>query len=349
MSPRCLLVLTIFALLAFSFAVGQPSSVSGYGWKISIEGEPGTLRIEHERLGAIAEHVVLALRQPGGIAAVKTVRVGRAGPNQLSFRSENPPSAWLFQLGDGHLSISCTLSDGVLIGQLPAGKDRMPVRLLDPAGTPVNWVGTDEVVTSFSGRETINQSFLPVRNPECMYFTLGRTESLNLEDLFDRATDTALDFPSRSILTRNRENADLIDISVPVPGNATIRLLPDYFKRTLGVPFYIPYDDSRFKTAPTVWCSWTAYYADVREEDIVVNTDWIAANLKGYGFQYVQLDDGYDRSPNGEHYWIEKPSGNIYYDQSAIRAVNKADPLPPPPRELGGKSLEVGINFRVTE
>jgi hypothetical protein len=138
-----------------------------------------------------------------------------------------------------------------------------------------------------------------------MYFTLGATSNLNLDDLFDRATDTALDFPTHTALTRNRENPDLFDISIPVHRNATIRLLPDYFKRTLGVPFYISYDDSRFKTAPTVWCSWTSYYADIREEDIVANTDWIATNLKGYGFQYVQLDDGYDRSPNGEHYWIE--------------------------------------------
>ena len=305
MSSRCLLVLTGFVLLGSPFAVGQSSSVSGYGWKVSVEPGTATLKIEHERLGAIADHVVLGLRQPGGVAAVKAVLIARPGPNQLSFRSENPPSAWLFQLGDGRLSISCTSSAAVLVGQVPAGKGRMPVRVLDPAGTPVKWVGTDEVVTSYGGREAINPSFLPVRNPECMYFSLGPTENLSFDDLFDRATDTAVDFPPRSTLTRNRENQDLIDISIPVAGNATIRLLPDYFKRTLGVPFYIPYDDSRLKTAPTVWCSWTAYYADIREEDIVANTDWLAANLKDYGFQYVQLDDGYDRAPNGEHYWIE--------------------------------------------
>lgn len=52
---------------------------------------------------------------------------------------------------------------------------------------------------------------------------------------------------------------------------------------------------------------------------------------------------------NIDHYWIERASGNIYYDQSAIRAINKASPLPPLPRELGNRPLEVGINFRVTE
>ncbi len=303
MSWRCLLVLTGSVLLGFPFAAGQPSSISGNGWKVSVQRAPVILRVEHERLGVVADHLVLALRKPGGLAAVRKARVGQ-GANQLLVLSENPPSTWTIGVGDS-LNISCDSSEGVVIGQLPAGKNRMPVRLLDPSGTPVNWVGTDEVVNSYSGRETINQSFLPLRNSECMYFTLGPTSNLNLDDLFDRATDTALDFPPHTSLARNRENPDLIDISIPVPRSATIRLLPDYFKQTLGVPFYIPYDDSRFKTAPTVWCSWTSYYADVREEDIVINTDWIAKNLKGYGFQFVQLDDGYDRGSNGEHYWIE--------------------------------------------
>jgi hypothetical protein len=35
----------------------------------------------------------------------------------------------------------------------------------------------------------------------------------------------------------------------------------------------------------------------------------LAANLKDYGFGYVQLDDGYDRGPNGERSWIEKLVG----------------------------------------
>jgi hypothetical protein len=92
---------------------------------------------------------------------------------------------------------------------------------------------------------------------------------------------------------------------MPVPGNAHIRLLTDYYTKVLGAPFYTPFDDSHFTTAPMVWSSWTGYYADVTEHDIVQNTDWLAKNLKPYGFEFVQLDDGYDRGANGEHSWIE--------------------------------------------
>ncbi|NWF91823.1 MAG: cell envelope integrity protein TolA [Syntrophaceae bacterium] len=43
--------------------------------------------------------------------------------------------------------------------------------------------------------------------------------------------------------------------------------------------------------------------------------------------------------------WFEKRSGNDLYDQMAMRAIRKADPLPPIPKELNEKSLEVGIRF----
>ncbi|RJQ54830.1 MAG: cell envelope integrity protein TolA [Nitrospiraceae bacterium] len=37
---------------------------------------------------------------------------------------------------------------------------------------------------------------------------------------------------------------------------------------------------------------------------------------------------------------IEKPSGNPLFDRSAVKAVAKADPLPPPPYEM-----EIGVRF----
>jgi TonB family protein len=46
-----------------------------------------------------------------------------------------------------------------------------------------------------------------------------------------------------------------------------------------------------------------------------------------------------------ENYWIEKGSGNTYFDQSAIRAINKADPLPPLPEDFREEIFEVGVRF----
>lgn len=43
--------------------------------------------------------------------------------------------------------------------------------------------------------------------------------------------------------------------------------------------------------------------------------------------------------------WFEEKSGSIIYDESAMRAIKKADPLPPLPEELEEDVLELGIRF----
>ena len=43
--------------------------------------------------------------------------------------------------------------------------------------------------------------------------------------------------------------------------------------------------------------------------------------------------------------WFEKRSGNALYDQSAMRAIKKADPLPSIPKEFSDNTFEIGIRF----
>ncbi len=46
---------------------------------------------------------------------------------------------------------------------------------------------------------------------------------------------------------------------------------------------------------------------------------------------------------------FEKSSGNRYFDESAMRAIQKAGPLPPLPAWINGSSLNVGIRFHSSE
>jgi len=52
-----------------------------------------------------------------------------------------------------------------------------------------------------------------------------------------------------------------------------------------------------------------------------------------------------ERNGKIQKFWFEKKSGNALYDQSAMRAIKKAEPLPPIPKELGEDTLEIGIRF----
>ena len=52
-----------------------------------------------------------------------------------------------------------------------------------------------------------------------------------------------------------------------------------------------------------------------------------------------------DRDGRIQKSWFEKRSGNALYDQMAMRAIKKAEPLPSIPKEFSDKTLEIGIRF----
>jgi TonB family protein len=52
-----------------------------------------------------------------------------------------------------------------------------------------------------------------------------------------------------------------------------------------------------------------------------------------------------ERNGKIQKFWFEKKSGNALYDQSAMRAIKKAEPLPPIPKEWSDDTLEIGIRF----
>jgi hypothetical protein len=299
------LIAVVITLAAGSATAGDVISASGDGWTISADVTQSLIVVSQDRLGTVLKDARLNLRTDRGLSQLKDWTIEKKGPRQLSVRTGQPRSSWLFEVESNVLRISSTSANAVLTADVPASTERVPARLMDPDGVPVDWVGTNEVAGSYGGSETHNRSFLPARNPECMYFALGQVGGAVFHSLFDRKTDTAISFSETTLLQRDSQAPDLLRASIPVPGNTLIRLTPDYYTKTLGLPFYVRLDDSYFSRAPAVWCSWTSYYSEVREEDIVRNADWLAANLKPYGFEYLQLDDGYDRGKSGEHSWIE--------------------------------------------
>jgi hypothetical protein len=275
------------------------------GWTIVADPSSGLISVSHDGLGVVMDHIRFNLTDGSGLHPVTGWSVKAGSATRLLIRTKEPVTGWQFDVEPNLLKISSTADDAVLTADLPASQDRIPARLLDPQGAPVNWDGTTEVQGNYGGSITRSRSMLPTKNPECMYFRLGQVASPLFHDLFDRRSDTAIGFPERSRMQRNQQNSDVLILELPLEGNAVVRLTPDYYTKTLGMPFYKRFDDSVFKTAPLVWSSWTSYYESVREEDMVRNTDWIAAHLLPYGFQYVELDDGYDRGKDGEHYWFE--------------------------------------------
>jgi len=277
---------------------GNRVTVRSEGWTVVADPDHANLSIRYDNLGSVMEDVRFNLQGTSGRQELKSWTVEKKDAHQLFVRMTQPRTAWRFELRPNSLEISSTSAQGMLTASAPAPASRVVARAIDTEGIPVTWVGTDEVAHGYGGSETRNPSFLPRRNPECMYFALGQVASSNFHSLFDRPSDSIISFSDQTQMQRNRQNLDRLDLTIPVPGNTLIRLVPDYYTKVLGVPFYAPFDDSYFRQAPAVWSSWTSYYSEVKEQDIVRNAEWIGRNLKPYGFEYVELDEGYDGENN---------------------------------------------------
>lgn len=107
------------------------------------------------------------------------------------------------------------------------------------------------------------------RNPDLFVMTLGDVATPIAQGSYDPATDTVT----------------LSDGAVK----------PHYFRDTLGITYFHPMDKSIFPVPPSGFCTWYYYYQDVNENEVIHNARWIAENLKDYGAQYVQIDDGWQK------------------------------------------------------
>jgi hypothetical protein len=76
-------------------------------------------------------------------------------------------------------------------------------------------------------------------------------------------------------------------------------ILKNYFRDTLKIKYFHPIDKTHFPSPPSGWCSWYFFYQEINENEIQLTAKWIAENLKDYGVQYVQIDDGWQGTGHG--------------------------------------------------
>ena len=114
---------------------------------------------------------------------------------------------------------------------------------------------------------------------------------------------------------RDGSNKDLMvmtlgDVTTPLadgvfdPVKDELRLndgavVKNYFRDTLKIKYFHPIDKTQFPLPPSGWCSWYFFYQEIDENEIKLNAKWIADNLKDYGVEYVQIDDGWQGAGHG--------------------------------------------------
>ena len=76
-----------------------------------------------------------------------------------------------------------------------------------------------------------------------------------------------------------------------------INLRMHYYRNYLGYKYYEPWKHEINKKSVAGWCSWEAYRRDINEKKINGIAEFMEKNLKDYGLEYLQVDDGYQKMP----------------------------------------------------
>jgi len=169
--------------------------------------------------------------------------------------------------------------------------------------TPTGWhfasaKGLHARVNGF--RDGVACRVAPGKDRDVVQLGIGPATSLLCNALYSPSRDEALVFRGdglslEPVLDRGKGRG----FEVSCAGPLTVTVLRDFMRVHRGLPWYREMDRRVFAAPPSGWCSWYYYYLKIDEAEVVKNTDWLAANLKKFGCEYVQIDDGWQGRGEG--------------------------------------------------
>jgi alpha-galactosidase len=109
----------------------------------------------------------------------------------------------------------------------------------------------------------------------------------------------SLDFPSTAQVTPVAGGDSAAFAVEAVGGEVTLRFRPRYYQKHRGLAHYEPWTYSPWNRSAAGWTSWFAYRDRITEADVHAAVDAIAERLAPFGYEYVQIDDGFQRLPIG--------------------------------------------------
>ena len=139
-----------------------------------------------------------------------------------------------------------------------------------------------------------------VADQDIVRSSVGLSHSLLNRAVYDRKWDWVLsmDYFSDVVIVPSSINDDQNNFRVTVSGsNISMRFRPAYYQQHRGLKYFEPWTYNLWSQSVAGWCSWYAYMDDINEEKIKKATDVVAEKLLPYGYDYIQIDDGYQQ-PN---------------------------------------------------
>ena len=119
--------------------------------------------------------------------------------------------------------------------------------------------------------------------------------------VYDRARDWVIsaDFPAH-VVVLPKAGADSTTFSLDAEGGeVAIRFRPRFYEMHRGLRAFHPWTYTAWRPSVAGWSSWYAFFDSVTGRDVEHTADVLSRVLKPFGYTYLQIDDGYQRTPVG--------------------------------------------------
>lgn len=164
--------------------------------------------------------------------------------------------------------------------------------------------------------------------------TLGGAVAVGSNAVYNRHGDWLVSTDDADVVLKAVGNQ--FEMTVHGPCHVTVK--DSYYRNHLG---YFLWDSRHALHEKPIagWCSWAAYGQDINEGEVVKAAEFFGRNLREYGYDVIQIDDGYQRvlqltdnhQPITEpfaHYWT-KPNDRFPSGMKALASTITANGMVP--------------------
>ena len=147
----------------------------------------------------------------------------------------------------------------------------------------------------------------PARGPLVVRNASGMSRSLRNRAVYDRRFDwvISVDANPKVLIVPTAEETKGRSFLIDVEGfEIVLRFRPRYYQQHRGLKYFEPWNYKVWPSSVAGWISWFAFFNKVTEQDMMKTADVVAEVLKPYGFEYFQMDDGYQRKNGTPEFWL---------------------------------------------
>lgn len=232
-----------------------------------------TLSVQH---GAAGEMFTLEAPDGSWRYDFRLLPGGKAFPARISAASQRLGLDY-GKAGRLEVSLGESGKTGVELQFVAAGAAVLPLRV--EVALPASAVPGRTVVESDASSDSVLQ------------VTDGMPENRRYNSLFTVNSDTLLQAGEGVIGPSIRGGKAVFAAQTGRQAGFSLRVVPDYYKTTLGLPFYAPFKspfpDGRVHAG---WMDWYYTYGSMNEKFMLDNLHWMHDNLQKFGVDVFQLD-----------------------------------------------------------